>query len=150
MKIAIACDHGAVDLKNAIADHLRNQGHEVTNFGTHTTASCDYPDYVSKAAQAVVDGQCARGIVLCTTGIGASIAANKIHGIRCALLHDTWSAEMTRAHNDANMMALGAAVTGTMLALKIVDIWMDTPFSGEEKHVRRIRKVRELEEANQE
>lgn len=145
MKIAIACDHGAVDLKNAVAAHLKKKGHEVSDFGTHTTASCDYPDFVGQAAKAVACGQCDRGIVLCTTGIGASIAANKVRGIRCALLHDTWSAEMTRAHNDTNVMALGAAITGTMLALKIVDTWLGTPFSGEAKHQRRIDKVMNLE-----
>lgn len=145
MKIAIACDHGAVDLKNAVAVHLKKKGHEVSDFGTHTTASCDYPDFVGQAAKAVACGQCDRGIVLCTTGIGASIAANKVRGIRCALLHDTWSAEMTRAHNDTNVMALGAAITGTMLALKIVDTWLGTPFSGEAKHQRRIDKVMNLE-----
>ena len=106
MKISIACDHGAVAQKNLIAEHLRKQGHEVLDFGTHTTDSCDYPDFVAPAARAVASGECERGIVLCTTGIGVSISANKIDGIRCALLHDPWSAEMTRMHNDTNMMAL--------------------------------------------
>ena len=145
MKIALGCDHGALDLKNAVAAHLNKQGHEVTDFGTYTPASCDYPDFAEKAAAAVASGECDRGIVLCTTGIGVSIAANKVRGIRCALLQDTWSAEMTRAHNDTNMMALGAAVTGQMLALQIVDTWLGTEFSGEEKHSRRIRKVMALE-----
>jgi len=145
MKIALACDHGALDLKNAVAAHLTKQGHEVVDFGSYTLDSCDYPDFAQKAATAVASGECERGIVMCTTGIGMSIAANKVAGIRCALLHDVWSAKMTRAHNDANMMALGAAVTGTMLALEIVDTWLDTPFSEETKHRRRIAKVKAME-----
>ena len=145
MKISIACDHGAVAQKNLIAEHLRKQGHEVLDFGTHTTDSCDYPDFVAPAARAVASGECERGIVLCTTGIGVSISANKIDGIRCALLHDPWSAEMTRMHNDTNMMALGAGVTGDLLALHIVDVWLGTEFSGGERHVRRIEKLMALE-----
>ena len=145
MKISIACDHGAVAQKNLIAEHLRKRGHEVLDFGTHTTDSCDYPDFVAPAARAVASGECERGIVLCTTGIGVSISANKIDGIRCALLHDPWSAEMTRMHNDTNMMALGAGVTGDLLALHIVDVWLGTEFSGGERHVRRIEKLMALE-----
>ena len=145
MKISIACDHGAVAQKNLIAEHLRKQGHEVLDFGTHTTDSCDYPDFVAPAARAVASGECERGIVLCTTGIGVSISANKIDGIRCALLHDPWSAEMTRMHNDTNMMALGAGVTGDLLALHIVDVWLGTEFSGGERHARRIEKMMALE-----
>ena len=145
MKISIACDHGAVAQKNLIAEHLRKQGHEVLDFGTHTTDSCDYPDFVAPAARAVASGECERGIVLCTTGIGVSISANKIDGIRCALLHDPWSAELTRMHNDTNMMALGAGTTGDLLALHIVDVWLGTEFSGGEGHVRRIEKLRALE-----
>ena len=145
MKISIACDHGAVAQKNLIAEHLRKQGHEVLDFGTHTTDSCDYPDFVAPAARAVASGECERGIVLCTTGIGVSISANKIRGIRCALLHDPWSAEMTRMHNDTNMMALGAGVTGDLMAMHIVDVWLGTAFSGGERHARRIEKMMALE-----
>ena len=145
MKIAIGCDHGALDLKNHVAAHLQKLGHEVQDFGTYTLDSCDYPDFAEKAARAVADGTCEKGIVLCTTGIGISIAANKVKGIRCALLHDVWSAKMTRAHNDTNMMAMGAAVTGPMLALEIVDTWLGTEFSFEGKHQRRIDKVMALE-----
>jgi ribose 5-phosphate isomerase B len=145
MKISIACDHGAVAQKNLIAEHLRKQGHEVLDFGTHTTDSCDYPDFVAPAARAVASGECERGIVLCTTGIGVSISANKIRGIRCALLHDPWSAEMTRMHNDTNMMALGAGTVGDLLALQIVDVWLGTAFSGGERHARRIEKMMALE-----
>ena len=146
MIIAIACDHGAVALKETVKAHLQKRGFEVTDFGTHTTQSCDYPDYVSLAARAVASGECERGIVLCTTGIGVSIAANKIHGIRCALLSDLMSAKLTRLHNDTNMMALGAGIVGPNLALEIVDTWLDTPFSGDERHRRRIRKLMDLEE----
>ena len=145
MKIAIACDHGALDLKNAVKNHLEKKGHEVQDFGTYTLDSCDYPDYAAKAAQAVADGTCDRGIVLCTTGIGVSIVANKINGVRCALLSDVMSARMTREHNDTNVMAIGAGVVGQMLALEIVDTWIGTEFSGNERHQRRIDKVMSLE-----
>ena len=145
MKIALACDHGALELKNTIREHLQKLGHEVVDFGTHTLASCDYPDFAGAAAKAVAAGECEKGIVTCTTGIGVSIAANKIPGIRCALLGDLMSARMTREHNDTNMMAMGAAVTGTMLALEIVDTWLTTEFSGGERHCRRIEKLMALE-----
>ena len=145
MKIALACDHGALELKNTIREHLQKLGHEVVDFGTHTLDSCDYPDFAGAAARAVAAGECEKGIVTCTTGIGVSIAANKIPGIRCALLGDLMSARMTREHNDTNMMALGAAVTGTMLALEIVDTWLTTEFSGGERHCRRIEKLMALE-----
>ena len=145
MKIAIACDHGAFDLKQKVADHLRQQGHEVVDFGTYGKDSCDYPDFCGPAARAVAAGECGKGIVLCTTGIGVSIAANKVKGIRCALLSDLLSAELTRLHNDTNMMALGAGVVGENLALAIVDTWLTTPFSGDARHQRRIDKVMALE-----
>ena len=145
MKIAIGCDHGALALKNKVVAHLQNKGFEVTDFGTYTLDSCDYPDFAEKAAKAVASGECEKGIVLCTTGIGISIAANKVPGIRCALLHETWSAKMTREHNDTNMMAMGAAVVGELLALEIVDTWLGTEFSHEAKHQRRIDKVMALE-----
>ena len=145
MKIAIACDHGALELKNILIERLKSQGHTVCNFGTDTLDSCDYPDYAGAAAKAVAAGECEKGIVLCTTGIGVSITANKIKGIRCALLPDVMSARMTREHNDTNMMALGAGVVGTMLACQIVDTWLGTPFSGEARHQRRIDKMMALE-----
>ena len=145
MKIAMACDHGAVELKNKLKAHLQEKGMEVVDFGTHTTDSCDYPDYIAPAARAVASGECDRGIVLCTTGIGVSIVANKIKGIRCALLSDTVTARLTREHNDTNMMALGAGVTGPMLAQEIVDVWLGTEFSHSERHQRRIDKVMALE-----
>ena len=146
MKIAISCDHGALELKNAIIAHLTEKGHTMVNFGTDTLDSCDYSDFAAPAARAVASGECDRGIVLCTTGIGASISANKIKGIRCALLSDVMSARMTREHNDTNVMAMGAAVVGQLLALEIVDTWLTTEFSHGERHVRRIAKIAALEE----
>ena len=145
MKIAIGCDHGAFALKEVVKAHLEGKGYEVCDYGTYSLASCDYPDFAEKAAKAVAAGECEKGIVLCTTGIGISIAANKVKGIRCALLHDIWSAKMTREHNDTNMMALGAALVGEMLAKQIVDTWLGTEFSGEEKHQRRIDKITAIE-----
>ena len=145
MKIAVGCDHGALALKNKLVSHLEKQGHEVKDFGTYTPDSCDYPVYAAAAARAVAAGECERGIVLCTTGIGVSITANKIKGIRCALLSDLMSARMTREHNDTNVMAIGAAVVGEMLAFEIVDTWLGTEFSHNERHQRRIDKVMALE-----
>lgn len=139
--IAIACDHGGYALKQAVIAHLEKRGLEYKDFGTYSEASCDYPVYGKAAAQAVADGECDRGIVICGTGIGISISANKIHGIRCALCSDCFSAQATREHNDANMLALGARVLGEGLALKIVDIFLDTPFSNDERHIRRISMI---------
>ncbi len=145
MKIAIGSDHGAFALKNKFIEHLQKQGHEVVDFGTYTLESCDYPDFAGAAAKAVAAGQCEKGIVLCTTGIGVSITANKVRGIRCALLSDVVSARLTRLHNDTNMMAIGAAITGEMLALEILDTWLGTEFSGDARHQRRIDKMMALE-----
>lgn len=144
MKIAVACDHGGLTLKNRIAEHLREQGHEVRDFGTYTTDSCDYSDFAAPAARAVASGECERGILVCTTGIGMSIAANKIRGIRCALLSDTVSASLTRRHNDTNMMALGQGIVGDKLATEIVDIWLHTEHEGG-RHRRRVNKTMALE-----
>ena len=146
MKIAIGCDHGALDLKNVLVAHLKDKGYEIADFGTYTAASCDYPEFAAAAAKAVASGQCDKGIVLCTTGIGVSITANKVKGIRCALLSDLMSARLTREHNDTNMMALGAGVVGQMLALQIADTWLETEFSGDERHQRRINKLMAVEE----
>ena len=146
MRIAIACDHGAFDLKQKVSAHLSAKGYEVVDFGTHSKDSCDYPDFAGPAARAVASGACEKGILLCTTGIGVSITANKVKGIRCALLSDLLSAELTRLHNDTNMMAVGAGVVGENLALAIVDKWLTTPFSGEARHQRRIDKMMALEQ----
>lgn len=145
MKIALGCDHGALALKNALISHLEAKGYEVKDFGTYSADSCDYPDFAGAAAKAVASGECDRGIVMCTTGIGVSIAANKVKGIRCALLHDLMSARLTREHNDTNMMALSAGSTGQMLAFEIVDTWLTTEFSGVARHQNRIDKIMALE-----
>lgn len=146
MKISIGCDHGGLTLKNAVVDWLKSNGYEVFNFGTDTFASCDYPEFAMKAAEAVANGECDFGIVVCTTGIGISIAANKVPGIRCALCSEPLSAKMTRLHNDANMLALGGGIIGINLGLEIVKTFLETPFSEEEKHVRRIGKIKAIEE----
>ena len=145
MKIAIGCDHGALELKNKLLPHLQAKGFEPIDFGTYTSESCDYPEFAAAAAKAVASHSCEKGIVLCTTGIGVSITANKVKGIRCALLSDVMSARMTREHNDTNMMAIGAGVVGQMLALEIVDTWLGTEFSNEARHQRRIDKMMALE-----
>ncbi len=145
MKISIACDHGAFELKERLKAHLAELGHEVADCGAHSTESCDYPDFGIAAAKLVADGTCERGVVLCTTGIGMSMTANKVKGVRCALCHETLSAEMTRRHNDANMLAMGAGVTGGNLAERILDVFLSTEFEGG-RHQRRIDKMMEAEQ----
>lgn len=145
MKIAIGNDHAGVYYKNLIIKYLQEQGHEVINFGTDTTDSVDYPDFGQKVGIAVRDKQCDKGIVICGTGIGISISANKIDGVRCSLCHDIFTAELTRLHNDANVLALGARVLGEDLMLAIVKTWLDTPFSQDARHQRRINKIHDGE-----
>ncbi len=141
--IAIGSDHGGFALKSEIIKHLEARGLSYRDFGTYTEASCDYPDFGRAVAKAVASGEYERGIIICGTGIGISITANKVRGIRAALCGDCFSAEACREHNDANILALGARVIGPGLALKIVDTFLDTPFSGDERHVRRISKIEE-------
>ncbi|MBQ7871400.1 MAG: ribose 5-phosphate isomerase B [Oscillospiraceae bacterium] len=145
MKISLGSDHGGFALKEAIKAHLTAKGYEILDCGTYSTESCDYPEFGRAAAEAVSRGECERGIVVCTTGIGISIAANKVKGIRCALLSDKMSARLTRLHNDTNMMALGGGVIGTMLALEIVDTWLETGFEGG-RHQRRVEKIMAIEQ----
>ena len=142
---AIGSDHGGYELKQVVMAHLKERGVEFRDYGTFSTDSCDYPDYGEAVARAVASGECERGIVVCGTGIGISIAANKVHGIRCALCGDCYSAEMSREHNDANMLALGGRVLGEGLALKIVDAFLDTEFAGG-RHARRLAKIAAIEE----
>ena len=142
--IAIASDHGGYPLKEHIKAYLAAKGITCEDFGTDSTESCDYPIFGKAAAQAVADGRCDRGIVICTTGIGISISANKVKGIRCALCGDVLSAEMTRRHNDANMLAMGAAIIGSMTAERIVDVFLDTPFEGG-RHARRVGLMMDIE-----
>lgn len=136
MKISIASDHGGLDLKNQVIAYLQNKGHEVVDFGTYTKDSCDYPDFARSAAQAVADGSCQKGIVVCTTGIGVSIVANKVHGVRCALCTNEDMATMTRRHNDANVLAMGQKYVDFPLAQKIVDAFLNTPFDGGRHQIR--------------
>ena len=144
MKLSIGCDHGGFALKEHVKAYLIDRGHEVLDCGTDSTASCDYPLFGRAAAEAVADGRCERGIVICTTGIGISIAANKIKGIRCAHCGDVYSAEMTRRHNDANMLALGAGMVGEFTAKKMVDVFLSTAFEGG-RHEGRVQKLMALE-----
>lgn len=145
MKIAMACDHGAFEYKEEIKAMLTEMGHEIEDFGCHNLDSVDYPDMVYPAAKSVADGKNERGIVLCGTGIGASITANKVDGIRCALVSDCFSAKATRDHNDSNVLAMGQRVIGIELAKEIARIWVNTPFSNDPRHVRRIKKVMNIE-----
>ncbi|MDD6734012.1 MAG: ribose 5-phosphate isomerase B [Lachnospiraceae bacterium] len=143
MKISIASDHGGYDLKELVAKHLSENGYEVKDFGCFNKDSCDYPDFGKPAAKAVADKEVDYGILICTTGIGMSIAANKIKGVRAALCSDSLTARMTKEHNDANVLVLGAGIVGTNLALNIVDTFLASEFSKEEKHQRRINKLEE-------
>ena len=139
--IAIGSDHGGFALKKALMAHLDKRGLAYKDFGTYTEASCDYPVYAKAVAHAVADGECERGILICGTGIGVSITANKVPGIRAAVCGDCFSAEATREHNDANILCMGARVVGEGLALKIADAFLDTPFSNDERHIRRISQI---------
>ena len=140
--IAIGCDHGGYELKVKVVQHLQEKGIECKDVGCHSLSSCDYPVFGRAVAEAVASGECEKGIVICTTGIGISISANKVEGIRCALCGDVFSAKMTRLHNDANVLSMGAGIVGPNLALEIVDTFLNTEFSGEEKHVRRINMLK--------
>lgn len=139
--IAIGSDHGGYDLKEKVIAHLKEQGIECKDMGCKDKSSCDYPIYGRAVAKAVAAGECEKGIVICTTGIGISITANKVPGIRCALCADTVSAKLTRLHNDANVLAMGAGIVGENLALGIVDTFLGTEFSEEERHQRRINLI---------
>lgn len=141
--ISIGCDHGGYELKEKVKAYLQEKGLEVKDVGCYGKESCDYPTFGHAAAQAVASGECEKGIVICTTGIGISISANKVKGVRCALCSDTLSAKMTRLHNNANMLALGAGMVGDNLAFDIVDTFLGTEFSGEERHQRRIDLIEE-------
>lgn len=145
MKIAIGNDHAAPEMKFELIKRLESQGHEVINFGTDTDASCDYPDFAEKVAKAVVSGQCDRGILICGTGVGISIAANKIDGVRCCVCSEPCTARLSREHNNANIIAFGARIVGPAMAEMIVDTFLNTEFAGGERHERRIQKITALE-----
>ena len=139
--IHMACDHAGIELKETLRAHLEKMGYTVTDHGTYSKESCDYPVYAKKVAHAVADGKCDKGIIICGTGIGVSIVANKVKGIRAALVHDCFSAKATREHNDANVLTMGARVIGPGLATEIVRIFLETPFSNDERHIRRISQI---------
>lgn len=147
MKIAIGCDHGGLDHKNAIAEHLQKRGFEVTDFGIYENVSVDYPDIAVKVTSAVVSGECDRGILVCGTGIGMSMAANKVKGIRAAVCSDHFSVKYTRLHNDANILCLGGRVIGIGTALELADLYVDTEFEGG-RHQNRIDKITAIENNN--
>ena len=139
--IALGCDHGGFELMQEVMAHLEKRGIAYKNFGAYTKESCDYPEFAKKVANAVVGGECEKGILICGTGIGISMAANKVPGIRCALCHDCFSAQATREHNDANVLAMGGRIIGPGHALAVVDLFLDTPFSNDERHIRRIQGI---------
>ena len=143
--IAIGCDHGGYELKQEVMKLLEEKGLEYKDYGTYSTDSCDYPIYGEAVARAVAGGECERGIIICGTGIGISIAANKVKGVRAALCGDCFSAEFTRRHNDANILAMGARTLGSGLALKIVETFLSTEFEGG-RHARRVALISEIEE----
>ncbi len=143
--IALGCDHAGLELKNAIKTHLEERGIEYKDFGTYTADSCDYAVYAEKTARAVVSGECRLGLLFCGTGVGISMAANKVKGIRAACCSDKFSAEMTRLHNDANILCTGGRVVTVEKAIELVDVFIDTEFSGEERHIRRIAQITDLE-----
>lgn len=144
MKIAIGCDHGGITLKDSIVNYLEERGVQIEDFGTFGTESVDYPDYAYKVARSVADGRADKGILMCGTGIGISIAANKVNGIRCALCHNTETARLTALHNDSNILAMGGRVIDCDTAVDIVKTWLDTPFEGG-RHINRINKISEIE-----
>ncbi len=139
--IAIGSDHGGYDLKEAVKKHLEERNIPYVDKGCFDKSSCDYPVFGKAVGEAVASGECDKGIVICTTGIGISIAANKVKGVRCALCADSLSARMTREHNNANVLAMGAGIVGGNLAMNIVDIFLDTEFSGAERHARRVNMI---------
>ena len=148
MKVALGCDHGGINLKPVLIDYLEKKGIEYKDFGTFDKASTDYNEYAEAVANAVKDGEFDKGILICGTGIGMSLVANKVKGIRCAHCHDVFSAKMTRLHNDANMLAMGERVVGPGLMVEIVDAFLSTEFSGDERHLRRVNKIKDLENKN--
>jgi len=146
MRIAIGADHGGFDLKVSIADYLRNTGHTPIDVGTHTSDPVDYPDLAREVAKSVISGEADRGIMICGSGVGASIASNKFPGIRAATCHDTYSAHQSREHNDANILCMGARVIGLSLAEDIVKTWISSEFSGEARHRKRLDKISAIEQ----
>ena len=141
MKISMGCDHGGYDLKEALKAHIIENGYEVEDCGCYDKSSCDYPVFGKAAAKKVADGECERGILICTTGIGMSMVANKVKGVRAALCSDSLSARLTREHNNANMLVLGAGIVGPNLAMNIADVFLSTDFSNAERHLKRVNMI---------
>ena len=148
MKIAFACDHGGLELKHALIDHVSTKGYEWTDLGCYEAASVDYPVYGYKAAKAVQKGECDVGVIICGTGFGISLAANKLRGIRAVVCSEPYTARLSRVHNNANMLALGGRVVGTELAKMILDVWLEAKFDGE-RHARRVNQIGEIEETGE-
>ncbi len=143
MRIIIGSDHGGYELKQKLVRHLDEQGYDYVDIGTDSQESCDYNDFAKKVAEGVASGDYDRGITICGTGIGTSIQANKVKGIRCALVHDLFTAKATREHNDSNVLSMGGRIIGDELAKAIMDVWLTTEFSGDERHQRRVGKLEE-------
>lgn len=148
MKIAIGCDHGGINLKPTLIKYLEEKGFEYVDYGCYSAQSVDYPTYALAVSNAVSNGECDLGVLICGTGIGMSIVANKVKGIRCGHCHDVFSAKMTRLHNDANVLALGERVVGAGLMVEIVDAFLNTSFSGDERHIRRVEMIKDVENKN--
>ena len=146
MRISIGCDHSALELKTKLIEYLKECGHEIIDKGTYTKDSCDYTDYGYQVAKSIQNHEVERGIVICSTGIGMSIIANKVKRVRCALVYTADAARLTREHNDTNCLALGAKYTDVSSAKEIVSIWLNTPYSNQERHDRRINKIKQYEE----
>lgn len=145
MKISIATDHAGLEIKDELKARLERKGVEVIDYGTYDKTSCDYPDYALKACEAVINGEVEKGILVCMTGIGMSVAANKVKGIRAALVQNTEAARLTREHNDSNVLVISGLFTPIDEAESICNIWLNTEFSNEERHARRIKKIAEIE-----
>lgn len=148
MRIGIGNDHSALELKAEIIGFLEGKGHKIIDYGTNSSESCDYPVYGEIVAHAVADGEVDRGILICGTGLGISLAANKVQGIRAAVCSEPFTAKMSREHNDCNILAFGARVVGAELAKMIVDVWVNTEFSGEERHQKRVNMIMDIEKKN--
>jgi RpiB/LacA/LacB family sugar-phosphate isomerase len=147
MKVAFACDHAGFPLREPVMQAIRESGHEIVDLGTHSTDPVDYPDYAEKIGRAIQRGELERGVILCGSGVGAAIAANKLRGVRAGLCHDTYSAHQCVEHDDANVLALGARIVGSDLAMEIVCAFLQARFTGEERHVRRVGKINALEKS---
>ena len=146
MKIAVACDHAGFPLKDAVLAAVRSEGHEIIDLGTDSTVPVDYPDYAEKIGRAIQRGEAERGILICGSGVGASVAANKLRGVRAGLCHDSYSAHQCVEHDDVNVLTLGGRVIGPELAIEIVRTFLRAQFTGEERHVRRLGKILAIEQ----